>query len=123
MEPTEIQARATIAAALILKCGRSTEHSDKWRLVEGYCRSPAARSHRLRLPDDCESTASLIHRAEPTSHPHVIWRACGRVDSMRAESCRPRSRSITDGAGNESPSWPPNREREDRENHNRPTVT
>ncbi len=72
MEPTEIQARATIAAALILT--RAVEiptipTSGDW---EGYCRSSAARSHRLRLPDDYESTASLIYRAEPTSHPHVI---------------------------------------------------
>ena len=35
MEPTEIQARATIAAALILtRAVEVPEHSDKWRLVE-----------------------------------------------------------------------------------------
>ena len=65
MEPAEIQARATIAAALIVS--RAVERvvdSDERRLVTGYCRSSPARPDRLRLSDDYDQQESLIAACE-----------------------------------------------------------
>src|SRR6185503_14524135 len=51
-----------------LPCGRSAVDALERRLVEGFRRSAAARSDRLRVSGDFESESTLIRRST-RSHP------------------------------------------------------